>query len=58
MKEFVAGNGLLDRQLFLRHGAALGFAGFAFARSSSAETLPKVRMPNRDGFIVRFPERL
>ena len=23
----------------------------------NAETLPKVRMPNRDGFIVRFPER-
>jgi mono/diheme cytochrome c family protein len=22
-----------------------------------AQTLPKVRMPNRDGFIVRFPER-
>ena len=24
----------------------------------NAQTLPKVRMPNRDGFIVRFPERL
>lgn len=24
----------------------------------NAETLPKVRMPNRDGFIVRFPERI
>ncbi|HZM47785.1 MAG TPA: cytochrome c [Burkholderiales bacterium] len=23
----------------------------------NAETLPKVQMPNRDGFIVRFPER-
>jgi len=23
-----------------------------------AQTLPKVRMPNRDGFIVRFPDRL
>jgi cytochrome c len=23
-----------------------------------AGTLPKVRMPNRDGFIVRFPERM
>ena len=23
----------------------------------NAETLPKVRMPNRDGFIIRFPER-
>lgn len=23
----------------------------------TAETLPRVRMPNRDGFIVRFPER-
>ena len=22
----------------------------------SAETLPKVRMPNRDGFIIRFPD--
>lgn len=22
------------------------------------DTLPKVRMPNRDGFIVRFPERM
>ena len=21
-----------------------------------AETLPKVRMPNRDGFIIRFPD--
>jgi mono/diheme cytochrome c family protein len=24
----------------------------------TAATLPKVRMPNRDGFIVRFPDRL
>ena len=24
----------------------------------SGDTLPKVRMPNRDGFIVRFPERM
>jgi hypothetical protein len=24
----------------------------------NAETLPKVRMPNRDGFIARFPERM
>ena len=23
----------------------------------NANTLPEVRMPNRDGFIVRFPER-
>lgn len=23
----------------------------------NAQTLPKVRMPNRDGFIVRFPDR-
>jgi cytochrome c len=24
----------------------------------NAETLPKVKMPNRDGFIVRFPEAM
>ena len=24
----------------------------------NAETLPEVRMPNRDGFIVRFPDRM
>ena len=24
----------------------------------NAQTLPKVRMPNRDGFIIRFPERI
>jgi cytochrome c len=24
----------------------------------NAETLPKVRMPNRDNFIVRFPDRI
>ena len=24
----------------------------------NAQTLPTVRMPNRDGFIVRFPERM
>jgi cytochrome c len=24
----------------------------------NAETLPRVRMPNRDGFIARFPERM
>jgi cytochrome c len=24
----------------------------------NAETLPKVRMPNRDGFIMRFPDAL
>src|SRR5438270_2972802 len=23
----------------------------------NAQTLPKVRMPNRDGFVVRFPDR-
>src|SRR5262252_2239791 len=23
-----------------------------------AQTLPKVRMPNRDGFIIRFPDRI
>jgi hypothetical protein len=24
----------------------------------NAQTLPKVQMPNRDGFIPRFPERM
>jgi len=24
----------------------------------NAQTLPKVRMPNRDGFIPRFPDKL
>jgi S-disulfanyl-L-cysteine oxidoreductase SoxD len=24
----------------------------------NAETLPKVQMPNRDGFIIRFPDRI
>jgi cytochrome c len=24
----------------------------------NAATLPQVRMPNRDGFIVRFPDRI
>jgi cytochrome c len=24
----------------------------------SAEALPKVKMPNRDGFIIRFPDRI
>jgi cytochrome c len=24
----------------------------------NAQTLPRVRMPNRDGFIVRFPDRI
>ena len=24
----------------------------------NAETLPNVKMPNRDGFIIRFPEAL
>lgn len=28
------------------------------AETMNAETLPKVRMPNRDNFIVRFPERM
>jgi cytochrome c len=23
----------------------------------NSETLPKVKMPNRDGFIVRYPEK-
>ena len=23
----------------------------------NAETLPKVKMPNRDGFIIRYPEK-
>jgi S-disulfanyl-L-cysteine oxidoreductase SoxD len=26
--------------------------------SMNPETLPKVRMPNRDGFIIRFPDRI
>ena len=24
----------------------------------NAETLPKVRMPNRDGFVIRFPDKM
>jgi cytochrome c len=24
----------------------------------NAQTLPKVMMPNRDGFIIRFPDRI
>ena len=24
----------------------------------TADTLPQVRMPNRDNFIIRFPERI
>jgi len=24
----------------------------------NAQTLPKVKMPNRDNFIVRFPDRI
>jgi len=24
----------------------------------NAETLPKVRMPNRNGFIIRFPDKI
>ena len=24
----------------------------------NAQTLPKVKMPNRDNFIIRFPERI
>jgi len=24
----------------------------------NAKTLPQVKMPNRDGFIIRFPERI
>jgi len=24
----------------------------------NAETLPKVKMPNRDNFIIRFPDRI
>ena len=24
----------------------------------NAQTLPKVQMPNRDGFIIRFPDKL
>jgi cytochrome c len=24
----------------------------------NATTLPKVRMPNRDNFVVRFPDRM
>ncbi|TMG93432.1 MAG: cytochrome c [Betaproteobacteria bacterium] len=26
--------------------------------SMNPETLPKVRMPNRDGFIIRFPDKI
>ncbi|HEY6862713.1 MAG TPA: cytochrome c [Burkholderiales bacterium] len=26
--------------------------------SMNSETLPKVRMPNRDGFILRFPDKI
>ncbi|HMG60713.1 MAG TPA: cytochrome c [Burkholderiales bacterium] len=26
--------------------------------SMNAETLPRVRMPNRDGFIIRFPDKI
>ena len=26
--------------------------------SMNSDTLPKVRMPNRDGFILRFPDKI
>ena len=28
------------------------------AEVMNAETLPKVKMPNRDNFIIRFPDRI
>jgi hypothetical protein len=28
------------------------------AEPFSAETLPKVKMPNADNFIIRFPDRI
>jgi S-disulfanyl-L-cysteine oxidoreductase SoxD len=28
------------------------------AEAMNAQTLPKVRMPNRDGFIIRFPDKI
>src|SRR5215470_3594662 len=28
------------------------------SEAMNAQTLPKVRMPNRDGFIIRFPDKL
>src|SRR6266702_3743268 len=28
------------------------------ADSMNSETLPRVRMPNRDGFIIRFPDKI
>jgi S-disulfanyl-L-cysteine oxidoreductase SoxD len=28
------------------------------AQTIDAQTLPKVRMPNRDGFIPRFPDEM
>ena len=28
------------------------------SEAMNAQTLPKVRMPNRDGFIPRFPDKL
>jgi cytochrome c len=27
-------------------------------QAMNAKTLPQVKMPNRDGFIIRFPERI
>jgi hypothetical protein len=66
--ELVAGNGLIDRRALLGRGVVLAGAlgaggagsvsGAAAEPLMSAETLPKVKLPNRDNFVTRFPDRI
>jgi hypothetical protein len=57
-----AGNGLLDRRAFLAESAGavtahlLSLNGIIGEQDvMSADSLPKVKMPNRDNFILVYP---
>ena len=39
-------------------GEAMGNRLIGENDTMNAQTLPKVKMPNRDGFIIRFPDKL
>jgi hypothetical protein len=48
---------ILDSALELFRQEGFDNAAIGENDTMNAQMLPKVRMPNRDGFIVRFPNR-
>jgi cytochrome c len=56
---FTASRSLSDDEVYALTAYILAENKLIDAKDTiNAETLPKVKMPNRDNFIIRFPDRI